>query len=108
MDEDVDQLKEEWITEAVLILRSGRGHMGIINHLRSYGLSPESAKTVSYHVFDKALIRVKRVQLLQHDGELVHRRTFAERGIRHERGKKSGSSAFLLFIPLPAVFFKQE
>ena len=64
MDEDVDQLKEEWIAEAVQVLKQGRGHMGIINHLRSHGLSPDAAKTVSYHVFDKALIRLKRAQLL--------------------------------------------
>jgi len=39
--------------------------MGIINHLRSHGLSPDAAKTVSYHVFDKAVVRLKRGQIIQ-------------------------------------------
>ncbi len=56
-------VREEWIKDAVLILGSGKGHMGIIIFLRSKGLAPDQARKVSFDIFDEARRRVWRGQM---------------------------------------------
>ena len=62
-EEKIAAKRDQWISQSTEILEKGRGHMGIINHLRAQGLSAESAKTVSYDIFNQAVARLKRQQL---------------------------------------------
>ncbi len=65
MDEDelIDEKRKMWISRSVDILGSGKGHIGVINFLRTQGLSPDSAKVVSYDIFNQAKARLMRQQL---------------------------------------------
>ena len=58
----MQELRASWITNAETILGAGRGHMGVINYLRTEGLSPDRAKEVSYDVFEEAKKRLDRSQ----------------------------------------------
>ena len=54
---------EKRVAAAYALLQAGRDHLGVINQLRSDGLSFEEAKAESYLVFDRAKRRLKRNQL---------------------------------------------
>lgn len=54
---------EKRVAAAYALLQAGRDHLGVINQLRSDGLSFEEAKAESYPVFDRAKKRLKRNQL---------------------------------------------
>jgi len=60
---DQQDLINRYKEEAIEVLLSKRGHMGLINHLRSKGLSPDKAKTISFPLFDEAKKSVMRKQL---------------------------------------------
>lgn len=62
MDDDLQNLRESWIQEAVVVLSIGKGHLGVINMLRSYGMSNDSAMEISYDVFEQARLRLLRMQ----------------------------------------------
>ena len=55
-------MRERWISEAEIILGAGRGHLGIINFLRSQGMSNDEAKKVSFDIFDEAKRRLMKGQ----------------------------------------------
>ena len=61
-DKSSDDVREEWIRSAEVLLGVGKGHMGIITFLRSKGLDPEKAKRVSFDIFDEAKKRLVRSQ----------------------------------------------
>lgn len=62
MDSDLQKLREYWIEEAVVVLSIGKGHLGVINMLRGYGMSNDSAIEVSYDIFDHAKLRLLCMQ----------------------------------------------
>ena len=63
LDEETKAVSERWILRSISILEDGKGHIGIINHLRSQGVSAETAKKISYEIFDHAKNGLKRKQL---------------------------------------------
>lgn len=62
MDSDLQKLREYWIEEAVVVLSIGKGHLGVINMLRGYGMSNDSAMEISYDIFDHAKLRLLCMQ----------------------------------------------
>lgn len=57
-----EDVREEWIRSAEVLLGVGKGHMGIIMFLRSKGLDADKAKRVSFDIFDEAKRRLMRGQ----------------------------------------------
>jgi hypothetical protein len=62
-EKTAEDVREEWIKKAEVLLGVGKGHMGIIAFLRSKGLGPDEAKKVSFDIFDEAKRRLMRSQL---------------------------------------------
>jgi len=58
MNQETASMRESWIREAVSILASHKGHLGIINMLRSYGMSIDAAKRTSFDIFDESKKRL--------------------------------------------------
>ena len=65
MTPEAKQMRESWIREGEIVLSSGRGHLGIINMLRSYGMDHVAAKKASYDIFDQAKLRLMKSLRLQ-------------------------------------------
>ena len=65
MNEDTALMRQRWISEAEIILGAGKGHLGVINYLRSQGMNGDDAKKASYDIFDQAKSRLMRSQLPQ-------------------------------------------
>ncbi len=63
LEENRAARRERWISDAVVKLGAGKGHMGIIAYLRDQKMSPELAKKISYDIFDEAKRRLMRSQL---------------------------------------------
>ncbi len=62
MDEEKEAIRARWIKQSVSILEDGKGHLGIVNYLRTQRLTPDEAKVVSYVIFDGALTRLRLKQ----------------------------------------------
>ena len=60
MGKDVVAIREGWIRRGTDILEEGKGHLGIINMIRSEGVDDDKAKRLSYDVFDEAVSRLRR------------------------------------------------
>ncbi|MBK1856582.1 hypothetical protein JO972_16550 [Verrucomicrobiaceae bacterium 5K15] len=61
MNAELTSMREAWIQEAVTALARGRGHLGVINMLRSYGMNSHDAKKVSFDIFDAAKARLRKL-----------------------------------------------
>ncbi len=61
-EDDHSSLIEKYISRADVVLGC-KGHLGIINMLRSDGYSVDDAKRLSYPLFDEAFRRIMREQL---------------------------------------------
>lgn len=62
MDDEKEAIRARWILQSVSILEDGKGHLGIINYLRTQRLTADEAKAASYVIFDGAMICLKRKQ----------------------------------------------
>ena len=55
-------MRENWIREAVGILASHKGQLGVINMLRSYGMNIDASKKASFDIFDESKKRLIAAQ----------------------------------------------
>lgn len=62
-EKTADDVREEWVRSAEVLLGIGKGHMGVITFLRSKGLGADEAKKVSFDIFDEAKRRLVRSQM---------------------------------------------
>ena len=53
---------ERYVAQAEILLGAGKGHLGIINFLRSDGWEQQKAKELSYPIFDAAAETILRQQ----------------------------------------------
>ena len=65
MTPETENMREGWIREAEVVLSAGRGYLGVISMLRSYGMDHVTAKKASYDIFDQAKLRLMKSLRLQ-------------------------------------------
>ena len=63
IDFDEEPIIQRYVPKAEVLLGANRGHLGIINHLRSEGYSDEDARRLSGPIFDRAKAKLMRSQL---------------------------------------------